>query len=141
MPVSGGEKALCDIRPLTLVLPPNPGPRDLMEMQTQSLAGDITKVNLTGRLDIMGAQKIDLHFNVVVGNHPRVIVDLEHVQFLASMGIRTLIMGAKTMKSKGGRMVLLKPTADVETVLTDSGTDTIVPIVHDLDAAIAAVSG
>ncbi len=112
-----------------------------MEMQTQSLAGDITKVNLTGRLDIVGAQKIDLHFNVVVGNHPRVIVDLEHVPFLASMGIRTLIMGAKTMKSKGGRMVLLKPTPDVETVLTDSGTDTIIPIVHDLDAAVAAVSG
>ena len=112
-----------------------------MEMQTQSLPGDITKVILTGRLDITGAQQIDLRFNVVTGNHPRVIVDLQQVCFLASMGIRTLIVGAKTMKAKGGRMVLLNPTADVETVLTDSGTDTVIPIVHDLDAAIAAVSG
>ncbi len=110
-------------------------------MQTQALSDNITKVTLTGRFDILGAQKIDMHFNVVVGNHPRVIVDMEQVPFLASMGIRTLIMGAKTMKSKGGRMVLLKPVADVESVLTDSGTDTIIPIVHDLDAAIAAVSG
>jgi hypothetical protein len=45
------------------------------------------------------------------------------------------------MKPKGGRMVILKPCLDVEKVLISSGTDTIIPIVHDLEAAISAVSG
>ncbi len=112
-----------------------------MEMTIEPLAGEITKVNMVGRLDILGAQKIDLHFSVIVGSHRKIIVDLEQVPFLASMGIRTLLMGAKTVKSKGGRMVLLNPTLDVEKVLIGSGTDTIVRIMKDIDGAIAAVSG
>lgn len=109
-------------------------------MQIETLADDIAKVNLAGRMDILGAQKIDLHFSVVVGSRRKVVVDLAQVSFLASMGIRTLILGAKAVKSKGGKMVLLNPTADVEKVLTDTGAEAIVPILHDLDAALAAVA-
>jgi anti-sigma B factor antagonist len=112
-----------------------------MEMKTETINGDVTKIILTGRLDILGAQQIDLHFAAITGSQRKVIVDLEGVLFLASMGIRTLIMGAKSVKSKGGHIVLLKPTADVEKVLTGSGTDTVVPIMHDLESAIAAVLG
>ena len=112
-----------------------------MELRIESLAGDVTKVNLIGRLDIAGAQKIDMQFSVLSGANRRLIVDLQEVSFLASMGIRTLIIGAKTVRSKGGRMVVLNPTADVEKVLVGSGTDTLVPILHDLPAAMAAVSG
>ncbi len=112
-----------------------------MEIQTQTIGDGITKLALSGRFDIMGAQQIDSEFKGMIANHAKIIIDMEKVPFLASMGIRTLIMGAKTMKSKGGKMVLFKPTSDVEAVLTDSGTDTIIPIAHDLNAAIAAVSG
>lgn len=118
-----------------------PGWNILMEMQTQTLADGITKLALSGRFDIMGAQQIDSAFKGMIADNARVIIDMAKVPFLASMGIRTLIMGAKTMKSKGGKMVLFNPTSDVEAVLTDSGTDTIIPIAHDLNAAIAAVSG
>jgi len=111
-----------------------------MEMKIETLAGGITKVNLAGRLDIMGAQQIDLQFSAIAGSHRKVIVDLEQVPFLASMGIRTLLMGAKAMKSKGGRMAILKPTSNVEKVLTASGTDTVIPILYDLESAISAVS-
>lgn len=111
-----------------------------MDMQIAMLDGDITKVTLSGRFDVMAAQSIDLQFNVIVGNRKRVIVDLAAVPMIASMGIRTLIMGAKTMKSKGARMALLSPTEDVMTVLEETGADTLIPIVGDLDAAIAAVS-
>ena len=74
------------------------------------------------------------------GSQRKVIVDLEQVSFLASMGIRTIIMGAKAINLKGGRMVLLRPTPDVEKVLTTTGIDTLISIVHDLDAAIGVVS-
>ena len=111
-----------------------------MEMKVESLPAGVTKVNLVGRFDILGAQQIDLGFNVIVGSQRKVIVDLQEVPFLASMGIRTLIMGAKTMKSKGGRMALLGPTPDVNRVLTETGTDTVIPILHDLESAITAVS-
>jgi anti-sigma B factor antagonist len=112
-----------------------------MQMQTEQIAGTVTKASLNGRLDIAGAQAIDLHFNVLVGQKRAIVVDLSGVSFIASMGLRTLIMGAKTVASKGGRIVLLSPSADVEKVLRDSGTNMIVPIYHDLGEAIAAVGG
>ncbi len=111
-----------------------------MDMQVDRLDGDITRITLTDRLDILAVQKIDLHFNVIAGNHKRVIVDLEQVPMIASMGIRMLIIGAKTMNAKGGKMVLLKPRADVVTVLEETGADTMIPVFQDLAAAIAAVS-
>lgn len=111
-----------------------------MEMTIETIADGITKVNLAGRLDILAAQQIDLHFTAVAGSSRKLIVDLEQVAFLASMGIRTLLIGAKTVQKKGGRMALLKPTADVEKVLIGCGTDTVLPILHDLEAAINLVS-
>jgi len=109
-------------------------------MLIETLDGDIAKVNLIGRMDILGAQEIDLHFSVVVGSRRKVVVDMEQVSFLASMGIRTLILGAKAVKNKGGKMVLLNPTADVEKVLNDTGAEAVVAIHHGLEAALAAVA-
>lgn len=115
------------------------GTATYMDLVIEELDGGIQRAKLNGRLDIPGAAKIDLPWNVLVGNNKQVIVDLEHVTFMASMGIRTMILGAKTMKAKGGRMVLLKPRPDVHKVLTETGTDSIVPIFDTLDAAIAAL--
>jgi anti-anti-sigma regulatory factor len=53
--------------------------------------------------------------------------------------LRMLIVGARTVFRKGGRMVLLQPTAAVEGVLVSSGTDSVVPIQRNLDEAIHAV--
>jgi anti-anti-sigma factor len=111
-----------------------------MRMQTEDIGSGVTKASLNGRLDIAGAMAIDLPFNVLVGHKRAIVVDLSGVDFIASMGLRTLIMGAKTVASKGGRIVLLSPSADVEKVLEDSGTTTILKIHKDLGEAVAAVS-
>ncbi len=111
-----------------------------MQMQTEDIGDGVTKASLNGRLDIAGAQTIDLAFNVMVGQKRAIVVDLSGVDFIASMGLRTLIMGAKAVASKGGRMVLLSPSTDVEKVLEDSGTTTILRVYRDLADAIAAVS-
>ncbi len=112
-----------------------------MHLQTEQIAGNVTKATMNGRLDIAGAMAIDMHFNVLVGQKRAIVVDLSGVSFIASMGLRTLIMGAKTVASKGGRMVLLSPNEDVKKVLDDSGTSALLPVYTDLDAAIAAVGG
>ena len=63
------------------------------------------------------------------------LVDLEQVSFLASMGIRTLVIGSKAVQSKGGKMAFFKPSADVAQVLTAAGIDSIIPVFQDLEAA------
>jgi len=104
-------------------------------MTTENLANDITRIILAGKMDLAGAQKIDLKFSVASGNSKRLLVDLEQVSFLASMGIRTLVIGSKAVQSKGGKMAFLKPSADVAQVLTSAGIDSIIPIFQDLTAA------
>ncbi len=110
-----------------------------MAISTEELDGGITKVNLDGSLDIAGAAAIDLRMNVIAGSAKAVIVDLEKVTFIGSMGLRSLIAPARAILSKGGKIVILKPTELVHKVLTTSGIDTMIPVYHDLDSAVAAV--
>lgn len=111
-----------------------------MEMTVEALANDVTKVHLVGRLDILGAQQIDLQFSTICGSKRKVIVDLAEVSFLASMGMRTIVIGAKAVGANGGKIVLLRPTPNVEEVLTIANINTLIPLTHDLDTAIGAVS-
>jgi anti-sigma B factor antagonist len=99
----------------------------------------VTRVLLNGRLDIEGATAVDTKFSVVAGSANKVIVDMSNVDFLASLGMRTLVISAKSIASKGGRMVLLAPQPGVAKVLASSGVDTVIPVAADMDSAIALV--
>jgi anti-sigma B factor antagonist len=112
-----------------------------MLMQTEEVAPGVIKANLDGRLDIGGTQQIDLPFNAMAASKRALIVDLSQVAFIASLGLRLLIVAARAVQRKGGRMVLLQPVPDVEAVLVTSGTDQVVPIAHSLDEALHAVAG
>ena len=112
-----------------------------MLMQTEEVAPGVIKANLDGRLDIGGTQQIDLPFNAMAASKRALIVDLSQVVFIASLGLRLLIVAARAVQRKGGRMVLLQPVPDVEAVLVTSGTDQVVPIAHNLDEALHAVAG
>ena len=109
-------------------------------MNVEPLALGVVKVILNGRLDITGAGLIDLQFSAIAGSHRGVVVDLTNVSFLASIGIRTLLLGAKAVQRRGGTFVLLNPADEVEKVLEVTGVTDLMPIFHDNDAALAAVA-
>ncbi len=52
-----------------------------MKLSVEELPGNVAKANLEGRLDIVGAQAIDLPFNVLVGSRRAIVVDLSKVSF------------------------------------------------------------
>ena len=112
-----------------------------MNINFEQLPSGVAVIRLKGRMDVMGAMKIDVQFSAVAAANRAVVVDLGEVEFLASMGLRTLIMGAKSMKSKKGHMVLYRPIALVEEVLVTSGTTTLIPLTHDLAEAEALALG
>jgi anti-sigma B factor antagonist len=108
-----------------------------MKLDVVNEANGITKLLLSGSMDIEGTLAIDAQISEISKAKEKVIVDLSNVDFLASLGIRTLVMSAKSISTKGGNMVLLNPQAGVEKVLKSSGIDTVIPIAPDLNAAIA----
>jgi anti-anti-sigma factor len=110
-----------------------------MELAVSELDSGILGINLSGRMDIIGTQQIDLKFTTLASTRrAHILVDLSNVTFIASIGIRTLINSAKAQKLRGGSMVLYKPSKQVEEVLKATGIDTIIPIAHDIDAARGA---
>jgi anti-sigma B factor antagonist len=110
-----------------------------MEWNLVDIGNGIALVELTGRMDVQGALKADPAFSEIADKNERVIVDMSRLDFLASLGIRTLVTTSKTLRGKNGNMVLLSPQANVEQVLRSSGIDTIIPIASDRAQAEAAV--
>jgi anti-anti-sigma factor len=110
-----------------------------MQISTGELEGGIARVILDGRLDIQGAQEIDLEMNVIAGRHKAVLYDLQKLSFIGSMGLRTLIIPAQAIRGRGGKVVLFAPNEMVEKVLRASSIETLIPIHHELQTAIAAL--
>jgi anti-anti-sigma factor len=109
-----------------------------MDVAVGPLAPGVAKIVLDGRLDIARASAIDLQFNAVAGSHKAIVVDLAGVSFLASIGIRTLLLAAETVQRRGGTPILLNPGTEVERVLSVIGAAELMPIYRDTGAALAA---
>ena len=110
-----------------------------MDIATEDLAGGITKVTLRGRLDTTGAVVIELPFNKLATEQRKILVDLSSVSFLASYGIRVLLIGAKILDSKNGKLVLLCPDPSVAKVLKTAGIDQLIQIFDSESTAITAL--
>jgi anti-anti-sigma factor len=100
-----------------------------------------TKVTLVGKLDIAGAETIGLPLATVAGTRTSIVVDMMGVDFIASIGIRHLVMAAKAVARGPGKLVLLDPTPLVTEVLVTSGLDDFLPIVRSEDEARAMLTG
>ena len=101
-------------------------------------SGTTARVVLNGKLDISGAEKIALPLATLAGGKRGVLVDMAAVTFIASIGIRHLVMAGKALSRRGGRLVLLNPNALVTDVLTTSGVLELMTIANsDTEAAAA----
>jgi anti-sigma B factor antagonist len=110
-----------------------------MTISTESMEGGITRVLLDGRLDIQGAAAIDLRMNVLAGSSKFLLIDLRNVSFLGSMGLRSIVIPAQAVRRRGGKVALFGPVPIVEEVLNASNIHEVIPIFHDLDAAVVAL--
>ena len=98
------------------------------------------RVTLTGKLDIAGALKIELPLATLAGTRGSLVIDMAAVDFIASIGIRQLIMAAKAVTRGAGRLVLLDPTLAVTETLETSGLVDLLPIVRGEEQARTALA-
>jgi len=111
-----------------------------MELQYSELENNIRLIRLIGKLDIVGTGAIETKLaSYCAGDGVRVAVDLSGVDFLASIGIRLLTLTARSVTSRGGKMVLIDPMPDVQSVLDITGIPAIIPIYSQLESAKAAL--
>jgi anti-sigma B factor antagonist len=112
-----------------------------MDINEELINDQIVKINLSGRMDIEGVGQIETKFSGMSAS-PRigVIVDMSEVPYMSSIGIRALLMNAKSVSKRGGKFVLLNPQANVRNVLVTSGIDQLIAIHSELSAAMAGVA-
>jgi anti-anti-sigma factor len=111
-----------------------------MHIETENLDGGILKIKLVGRMDAQGAQEIHADLVDRACAQRSVIADMSAVNFLASMGIRALVLAAKAVARRHGKMVLLNPDVNTTKVLEVAGVNELLPIHRSLDDAIRAVA-
>ena len=111
-----------------------------MDIAISDFGNAAKKVTLTGKLDIAGAQKIELPLAAIAGTRSNLVIDMAGVDFIASIGIRQLIMAAKAITRGAGRLVLLDPTPPVTEALETSGLVDLLPIVRGEDEARTALA-
>ena len=92
------------------------------------VAGSSATITMAGRLDFTGAEVVALPLATLSGTKTALFVDMAGVTFVASIGLRHLVAAAKAVGRRGGRMVLLNPTAAVTEVITTSGLTELLPI-------------
>jgi anti-anti-sigma factor len=94
-------------------------------------AGSTATVTMVGRLDIAGAEAVALPLATLSGSKNGLVIDVSDVTFIASIGLRHLVSAAKALRRRGGRLVLLNPTAAVAEVITTSGLGDLLLIERD----------
>lgn len=110
-----------------------------MTINTESIDGGITRILLDGRFDTLGATAVESRMNALAASSELLLIDLNKVSFLGSMGLRCIIVTAQAVSCRGGKVALLSPVPMVEEVLKAGRVDEIIPIAHDLDAAVASL--
>lgn len=110
-------------------------------MTVSELDASTKRVTLIGKLDLAGAAAIEVPLATVAGTRSNVVIDMAGVDFIASIGIRHLVMAAKAIARGAGKLVLLGTTPMVTDVLVTSGLEQILPMVRSEEEARAIFAG
>ena len=110
-----------------------------MDMTVTDGPEGATVVELDGRFDIAGAQQVDQRFTKVAEDAKALVVDVAKVSFIASLGVRTLMVSAKSIMRRGAYMAVCGASDGVEAVLRSTGFDELVGLYPDFDSAAKAI--
>ena len=101
-----------------------------MDFVLTELDSGTNRVTLSGRLDAVGAEAIDLRFTSTVGSVAKnALVDLTEVSFVASLGLRMFISVARVLQRRGAQMILFGAQSQVMEVFNTIALDQMIPIV------------
>ena len=102
--------------------------------------GDVVIVRLAGRLDSGAASSAEERLSATLtGEPPRLAIDMSGLVYISSAGLRVLLVLAKQVQQRKGKIALGGLAENVREVFAVSGFDTIFAIELEPAAAVAAV--
>src|SRR5262249_40510813 len=89
---------------------------EAMKIETRTVY-DVLVIDLSGRLDSNSSGDAgDRIMSIVQGQHKRVLLDLEKVDFVSSAGLRVIIRGAKFLQVNRGELKICNARNGVKNV-------------------------
>ena len=96
-------------------------------------------IRVVGRVDAATYAELEAKIKEYIDNgHTHLVLEMDATEYLSSAGARVLISAQKSLKPRGGRVVLAQPSARVRDVLELAGLETLFPIYPDTVAALAS---
>lgn len=104
----------------------------------ESRAGDVVVLTLDGRLDQEGAPVLETCVKKHIESGCRsILVDFCGISFLASMGIRALIIPTQALSRLGGRLGVTGLGESTLVVFETAGLTKVFPVYDSVEAALA----
>lgn len=109
-----------------------------MKIETRTVQ-DALVVDMSGRLDSSSSGDAgDRIMNIVQGEHKRVVLNLEKLDFVSSAGLRVFIRGAKMLQVHRGELKICNAKSEVRSVLEMSGFYSLIKIYDTEKEAVSA---
>lgn len=113
-----------------------------MDLATKALSRGGLLLSLSGRMDAIGTAAVESRLVThAAGATGVVVVDLSGVSFIASAGVRSLLVTLRSAAARGGRALLACPPGEVRRVLILSGLPHVAPLLDSLEAALLEAGG
>jgi anti-sigma B factor antagonist len=99
----------------------------------------VTVVEVSGRVDGMNAGELGEAISTAIDKgEVHLVLDLSHVDYMSSAGLRELVNSLKKAKKLAGDIRLAQPSDRVREVLEMSGLDTVFRIFDTQSEAVAS---
>ena len=110
-----------------------------MDLQTK-IENNAIVVTIGGRLDAVTAPEYEKKIRELIDSgNITFVVDFEQLDYISSAGLRVLLLMAKLLKKKGGRICLSNVKGNVRSVFDMSGFFSIFKVEGSVAAALATL--
>jgi anti-anti-sigma factor len=108
-----------------------------MEMFQSTSEDNIMTITVSGRLDADTSDTFGATLNRCIdgGNH-KIVLDIAGVDYVSSVGLRALMVGAKRVAPLGGKILLCAPHPRVLKLLELAGFTSILPVAATREQAL-----
>ena len=103
-----------------------------------SMNGNVAVATISGRIDSETSPALDEALTKAVGDHAKLVLDLQSVEYMSSAGIRAVVKAVQASRKAGGELKLASVPETVNSILYTVGLNQTVNIYATLDEAVAS---
>lgn len=103
---------------------------------TERNINSIQVIAITGRVDVISANDLEVFLNDTVGNNSKMVFDLSDTEYISSSGLRVFLSALKMIKKRNGEMKLASLQPVIRNILDISGLSNIFAIYHNIKDAM-----